>query len=77
MTFLQHDEFRQTYKKKVLVVQMQLAEKQPTVPKTSFEMEKSKAPTFSGRIIDYPEFKRGWTKAAGVRWDEPNRTNKA
>ena len=35
-------------------------------------MEKSKAPTFSGKTIDYPEFKRGWQKVAGVCWDDGN-----
>ena len=35
-------------------------------------MEKSKAPTFSGKTIDYPEFKIGWTKVAGVCWEDNN-----
>ena len=35
-------------------------------------MEKSLAPTFSGRTIGYPEFKRGWTAVAGVYWDDSN-----
>ena len=40
--------------------------------KHRIEMEKSKAPTFSGRTIDYPEFKRGWQKVAGVCWEDSN-----
>ena len=35
-------------------------------------MEKRRAPTFSGRTIDYPEFKRGWKKVAGVCWEDSN-----
>ena len=35
-------------------------------------MEKSKAPTFSGKTIDYPELKRGWKKVAGVYWEDSN-----
>ena len=35
-------------------------------------MEKSKAPSFSGKTIDYPEFKRGWQKVAGVCWEDEN-----
>ena len=33
-------------------------------------MEESKAPTFSGNTLDYPEFKRSWIKIAGSRWDD-------
>ena len=36
----------------------------------SVEMEKCKAPIFTGRTIDYPEFKRGWCKVAAVAWDD-------
>ena len=35
-------------------------------------MEKIKAPVFSGRTIEYPEFKRGWQKVAGVHWSDGN-----
>ena len=35
-------------------------------------MEKSKAPTFSGKTIEYPEFKRDWKKVAGVYWSDSN-----
>ena len=41
------------------------------------EMEKSSAPTFSGRTIDYPEFKRGWEKVAGVCWGMPTRLSRS
>ena len=36
------------------------------------EMEKSKAPTFSGKTLEYPEFKRSWNAVAGVIWDDAN-----
>ena len=35
-------------------------------------MEKSKAPTFSGCTIDYPEIKRAWTKVDGTIWSDEN-----
>jgi hypothetical protein len=35
-------------------------------------MEKCKGPRFSGRTIDYPEFKRGWMKVAAAHWDDDN-----
>ena len=35
-------------------------------------MEKCKAPTFTGRTIDYPEFKRAWCKVAAIAWDDGN-----
>ena len=38
----------------------------------SLEMEKSKAPTFSGKTLDFPEFKRSWQAIAGVYWDDAN-----
>ena len=41
-------------------------------PTKSIEMEKSKAPSFSGDTLDYPEFKRGWEKVPGVYWDDAN-----
>ena len=28
--------------------------------------------TFTGRAIDYPEFKRGWFKVAVIAWDDGN-----
>ena len=35
-------------------------------------MEKCKAPSFTGRTIEYPEFKRSWCKVVGTRWDDDN-----
>ena len=35
-------------------------------------MEKSKAPTFSGKTLEYSEFKRSWNAVAGVIWDDAN-----
>ena len=35
-------------------------------------MEKSIAPSFSGSVLDYPEFKRSWAKVAAVHWDDGN-----
>ena len=35
-------------------------------------MEKCKAPSFTGKTIDYPEFKRAWIKTAGIAWSDDN-----
>ena len=77
--------FRRDVQAKFLSIQLQLANQQAvqhptTSPSASdhhtqqrgIEMEKSKAPSFSGRTIDYPEFKRGWKKVAGVCWGDAN-----
>ena len=72
--------FRQKTLSSTVTIELTLAEKSPVPIKhsspnisgKSIEMEKSKAPTFSGRTIDYPEFKRGWNKVAGVCWDDGN-----
>ena len=81
---LQFEHFRRDIQPKILAIQLQLADQltltvehpSPIVAHTpqrkGIEMEKSKAPTFSGRTIDYPEFKRGWQKVAGVCWEDEN-----
>ncbi len=60
-------------------IEIQLAEKVHTPVASSttnrvkgIEMEKSKAPSFSGKTIEYPEFKRGWKKVPGVMWEDGN-----
>ena len=80
----EHEQFKRACNAKILDIQLQLADQlsaspipvvSPVHPSTTFksiEMEKSKAPTFSGKTIDYPEFKRGWQKVAGVCWDDGN-----
>ena len=75
----EYEQFRQTHQAHIVTIELQLAEKIPStsscLPKVNtkgIEMEKSKAPTFNGRTIDYPEFKRGWKKVAGVVWDDAN-----
>ena len=79
------ESFRRDIQSKILSVQLQLADQEssqqpsttslPAATRThqrGIEMEKSRAPTFSGRTIDYPEFKRGWKKVAGVYWEDSN-----
>ena len=82
----EHELFRQNQQRRLVGVKFKLAQlaknetdiKLPSIlaPKTqetrSVEMEKCKAPTFSGRTIDYPEFKRSWCKVAAVAWDDAN-----
>ena len=73
------EQFRREQQSSITTVQIRLADAagatKPTpvvTPTKSLEMEKSRAPTFSGRTIDYPEFKRGWTAVARVYWDDSN-----
>ena len=72
-----HTTFSQQQKSEVQKLQLTLAAKSPSkqsssTPLKSIELEKSKFPTFSGRTLDYPEFKRDWQKVAGVRLDDDN-----
>ena len=75
---LEFEEFRRVQQGKIVTIQFQLAENVPSPTPASagyakgVEMEKSKAPSFFGKTIDYPEFKRGWKKVAGVAWDDGN-----
>ena len=61
----QFELFRQAQQKKIADIELHLATLKPVSAKSSslptegIEMEKSKAPSFSGHTIDYPEFKRG------------------
>ena len=78
------EQFHQTQEKQILDIQLNLANNAPAVnsataaapsvqPRSrSIEIEKVKVPEFSGKVIDYPEFKRGWQKVAGSHWDEDN-----
>ena len=74
------EEFRKGHLSSIVNIELTLAEKNPsstspplpTVNTRGVEMEKIKAPTFSGQTLDYPEFKRGWEKVAGVCWDDAN-----
>ena len=75
----QFEEFRQVQQSKIVDIELRLAEKVSS-PSTSstinrmkgIEMEKSKAPSFSGKTIDYPEFKKGWQKVPGIMWEDSN-----
>ena len=73
------EEFRRKYKEKVVSIELMLAKTKPDSPPPStvqsvkgIEMEKSKAPVFSGRVIDYPVFKHSWQQVAGVAWEDAN-----
>ena len=73
----QFELFRQAQQKKIADIELRLATKKsaspkPSLPTKGIEMEKSKAPSFSGHTIDYPEFKRGWLKVPGVMWEDGN-----
>ena len=82
-TFNQNfEQFKRSHQVAAITIQTQLADQlntSPVAPPTplvhqtkGIEMEKSKAPTFSGNTIDYPEFKRGWQKVPGVYWSDGN-----
>ena len=74
-TIASHEKFHQTQEKRILELQVILAKQVPEpakeiVRETSVlryrdEIEKCKVPTFSGKTIDYLEFKRSWQKVAG------------
>ena len=76
------ENFRQTHQHHFVTIQFRLADVLPderttaqSPPRSAMkgvEMEKSKAPTFSGRTLDYPHFKRGWKKVAGAVWTDEN-----
>ena len=78
----QLEEYHRVQLNQIDTIRFQLAEKTPSESCTtstttsatlkSVEMQKSKAPTFSGKTIDYPEFKKGWLKVAGVCWSDEN-----
>jgi hypothetical protein len=75
------EKFRKDIQPKILAIQLQLADQLtmkeenqcPSITKKGIEMKKSKAPSFSGKTIDYPEFKRGWQKVAGVCWEDESK----
>ena len=73
------EQFRRNQHSNIVTVQLRLADiisqpadSQRSKSVKSMEMEKSKAPVFSGKTIHYPEFKRGWQQVAGVHWDDAN-----
>ena len=73
----EHTSFLQAQKKLVDAVQHKLVKIAAEQVSTSLslespKMEPSKAPTFSGRTIDYPEFKRSWKAAPEVCWTDAN-----
>ena len=82
-TIPEYEEFKRSQKKRILDVQLKLAglgnhasKVSSTITITStrtVEMEKCKAPSFSGKTIEYPEFKCGWCKIAGSVWDDANK----
>ena len=87
VTFItQHEEFHHTLHKRLVDVRVNLArlakdpaEQPPRISTTSammgtraVEMEKCRAPTFSGKTLEYPEFKRSWNKVAAQVWTEGN-----
>ena len=80
------EKFRRTQQEHLVTIQFRLADavqdissaaEQPT-PQPAIkgvEMEKSKAPIFSGRTLDYPHFKQGWKKVAGAIWTDDNQVS--
>ena len=72
------EQFRQEQENIIDTVTFKLAEMTVVTsthnqPQNSFKavhVEKIKPPTFTGKTIDYPEFKRGWHKVAGGVWED-------
>jgi hypothetical protein len=78
-----HEKFHQENEKRVIVLRVKLVKSMPTArtvvkeeraskPHTRIEIEKCKVPTFRGKTIEYPEFKKSWKKVAGAHWDDDN-----
>ena len=79
-----HEKFHQTEEKRVVDLEIKVAkmasdvsgDANKEVPRSTrprgIEIEKCKVPTFSGRTIDYPEFKKSWKKVVSVHWDDDN-----
>ena len=80
----QFETFRRKQQKLITDIEIRLAEQKCSAASTAsrnssegvklkgIEMQKSKPPSFSGKTIDYPEFKRGWLKVPGVMWEDGN-----
>ena len=74
------EDFRRTQQPLIDQIQIQLIQKTTYASAASHsntgvksvEMEKSKAPSSSGKTLEYPEFKRAWQKVAGVCWSDAN-----
>ena len=81
-TLDQCEQFRQCQQTHLVTIQLHLPDSTEISSKAKssvsalsmkgVEMEKSKAPAFSGRTLDYPHFKRGWKKVAGAVWTDDN-----
>ena len=78
-----HERFHQENEKRLIDLRVKLVKSMPTArtvikeervsqPHTRIEIEKCKVPTFSGKTIEYPEFKKSWRKVAGAHWDDDN-----
>ena len=84
-TVQEHEKFHRDNEKRLFDLQLSIAQKTPTLappankqdnqvstPRSRIEIEKCKAPTFSGKTIEYPEFKKSWQKVAGAYWEDDN-----
>ena len=79
-----HEQFVQVNDKRILDLRMMIVKSMPAEPTINsdhkpklhshprIEIEKCKVPTFSGKTIEYPEFKKSWIKVAGAHWDDTN-----
>ena len=78
-----HEKFHQENERRLIDLRVKLVKSLPTArtvikedrvsqPHTRIEIEKCKVPTFSGKTIEYPEFKKSWKKVAGAHWDDDN-----
>ena len=75
-----HEQFHRNHEQRILQLQVILAKytqepsaegkKESAPTRSRVEIEKCKVPTFSGKTIDYPEFKKSWQKVAGAYWDD-------
>ena len=76
-TLEKHETFQRNQRKLLTTIKLKLADtvSTPVTPSNTLrgvKMEESKAPIFSGRTLDYPEFKRSWKAVAGKYWEDEN-----
>ena len=73
------EEFIRSKKDDSVIIQLRLADVltsatlvSPAASLRGVEMKKSRAPSFTCKTIDYPEFRRGMAKVTAVHWEDDN-----
>ena len=77
------EEFRRSKEDDLVIIQLRLADIStlatpfsPAASPRGVEMEKSRAPSFTGKTIDYLECRRAWAEMAAIPWNYDNQVEK-